>query len=204
MKITVLASIGGLALVAAHANAGWIGLDDFSGNETLIDFNTTDMGTLGNPADIGFGVTVLNQGGGTGGDGWRGNTDWGSYFSNIAGASLGYALADSWGASNLTYNLPAGTYRFGLLLSTGVTTTWDLTFYDAAGNVIDAGQATMPGDAQAVFVGYESMGAAIASVNISDVENGYITLMDDVRFEVPAPGTFALFGLAGLACHRRR
>ena len=204
VKTVAIVSICGLALLAGQANADFIGWDDFSGSETWIDFTHVDMGSLGNPADIGYGVTVLNEGGGTGGDGWRPDYDWGSYFSNIPGGSGGKALADSWGASNLTYFLPDGVIRFGLLLSTGTQTTWDVTFYDANQGVIAAGQAAMPGGSQAVFIGYESFGTPIASVNITDVENSQITLMDDVRFEVPLPGAFALLGLAGLARRRRR
>ncbi|HHN77791.1 MAG TPA: PEP-CTERM sorting domain-containing protein, partial [Phycisphaerales bacterium] len=35
--------------------------------------------------------------------------------------------------------------------------------------------------------------------------NGYITILDDLRFEtVPAPGALAALGLGGLAASRRR
>lgn len=185
MKRFVFAGASVLALSGAALADGFIGIGDFSGNETVINFNATDMTTLGHPtANIGSGITVTDSGGGTGFGGWRGNIDWSSYFSNIPGASLGRALADSWGMSDLKYDLTgAGNpNRVGMLLSTGVQTTWTVEIYGPSNNLIDSGQVQMPGGAQAVFVGYEASGG-IGYMRLMDVENGYITIMDDVRFE---------------------
>ena len=177
---SMLAFGGGAALAD-----GFITLNDFSGGETVITFNSTEMGSLGHPtADIGEGVLVTNRGGGSGGPGWRGNTDWGTYFDNIPGASLGRALADSWGASDLLFDFTgAGNpNRAGLLLSTGTRTDYDIEIMDPSGQVIDSGVASMPNGAEAVFVGYEASGG-VGFIRVSDVENGQIALMDDVRFE---------------------
>ena len=206
-RFLVTAALVGLGVAVqpgGTASADVIGIDDFSGNETVIDFTDVDMKSLDNPADIGFGVTVLNSGGGTGGPGWRGNTPWSNFFDNIPGASLGKALADRWGASDLTYNLSEGVRRFGLLLSTGDQTTWTVSFFDTNDELIATTQAMMPAPSDAVFIGFES-NTLIWSINITDEENGQITLMDDVRFEViPSPGPLALLGVAGLIHSRRR
>jgi hypothetical protein len=174
-----------LGLAGSALADGFINLSDFSGGESLIDFNTTDMGGLSSPtADIGMGVLVTNSGGGTGGPNWIGNVDWGSYFSNIPGNSGGRALADGWGSSDLLFDMTgAGNpTRVGMLLSTGVQTTFDIEVYGPANNLIDSGSFTMPAASQAVFVGYEASGG-VGYFRVMDVENGNISLLDDVRFE---------------------
>ncbi len=185
MKQSLLAGACVLALSGVAFGDGFIGLNDFSGGETVIDFNATDMTLLSHPtADIGSGITVTDSGGGTGFGGWRGNIDWSSFFDNIPGASLGRALADSWGASDLEYDLTgAGNpNRVGMLLSTGTQTTWTVEVYSPSHTLIDTGTAMMPGGGDAVFVGYEASGG-IGYLRLIDQENGYITIMEDVRFE---------------------
>jgi len=185
MKRFVAAGVCALALSGLAFGDGFIGLNDFSGGESLIDFNSTDMASLGVPtADLGMGVFVTNNGGGTGNGNWRGNTDWGAYFDNIPGASLGRALADSWGSSDLLFDFTgAGNpNRVGMLLSTGTRTDYDIEIRDPGGNVIDTGVASMPNGSEAVFIGYEASGG-IGFIRVSDVENGQICLLDDIRFE---------------------
>lgn len=192
MKRFVATGTAMLALSGVALADGFIGLNDFSGGETVIDFNSTDMGSLGHPtANIGSGVVVTDSGGGTGGPGWRGNTDWGSYFDNIPGSSQGRALADSWGASDLLFDFTgAGSpNRAGLLLSTGTRTDYDIVVYDPSGNILDTGVASMPANSEAVFVGYEANGG-VGFIRVSDVENGQICIMDDVRFESFSNGIF--------------
>ncbi len=186
-------ALAGMALLALGGTAfadGFIGMGGFSGGETVIDFNTTDMTTLGSPtANIGNGITVTNSGGGTGGTGWRGNIDWSTFFDNIPGASLGRALGDGWGASDLLYDFTgAGNpNRAGMLLSTGTATTWTVDVYGPSFNHLASTNVTMPGAQDAVFVGYEASGG-IGYIQLTDVENGYITIMDDVRFESTGGG----------------
>jgi len=186
MALTAMAccALGGEALAD-----GFIAMNRFSGGESVITFNTTDMGSLGHPtANIGSGISVTDSGGGKGAPGWRPNIDWGSLFDNIPGSSQGRALADSWGASDLKYNFTgAGSpQRVGLLLSTGTQTTWTVRVYSPANVLVDIGQVSMPGSQQAVFVGYERH-AGVGYLRISDVENGFSTVMDDVRFEDAGP-----------------
>lgn len=191
--------------LAGLASADFVGIDAFSGSETVITFTGINTPALGNPADLGHGVTVDNNGGGSGRAGWRSSSSWSAYFSNIDGASGGAALADSWGASDILYSMESGVSRFGLLLSTGARTLWEIEVYDTRGGLIESGRAYMPKASKAVFVGYESTDQLIGGFRITDTENGYITLMDDVRFEtVPAPGVLAALGLGGLAASRRR
>ena len=172
-------ALGGEALAD-----GFIGMNVFSGGETVITFNTTEMGSLGHPtADIGSGVLVTDS---SGGPAWRGNTDWSAFFANIPGSSQGRALADSWGVSDLKFDFTgAGNpQRVGLLLSTFPVTTWTVRVYDPANTLVATTTVTMSGQQQAVFVGYER-NAGVGYLRISDVENGYITIMDDVRYERP-------------------
>jgi len=185
MKRFAVGSSCVLVLSGAAFADGFIALNDFSGGETVITFNSTEMGSLGSPtADIGEGVLVTNNGGGSGSTGWRSNTDWGTFFDNIPGASLGRALADSWGASDLLFDFTgAGSpNRVGMLLSTGTRTDYDIEIRDPGGNVIATGVASMPNGSEAVFVGYEAAGG-IGFIRVSDIENGQIALIDDVRFE---------------------
>ncbi len=195
-----------LAGLAGLASADLIGLEEFTGTENIITFQGIQMSALDpHTADLGRGVTVENHGSGSGRDGWRGHTDWGNYFDNIEGASGGAALADSWGASDLRINFDGGVNRVGFLLSTGTMNSWKIEFYNLAGDLIDSAAARMPRHNNAVFVGYESLAQRIGTVRISDAENGYITILDDIRFEtVPAPGGLVALGLGGLAAARRR
>lgn len=187
-RLTAVAAAAACSVFAAQALAdGFIGMNQFSGGENVLTFNSTDMTTLSHPtADIGSGVLVTDSGGGTGNGAWRGNTDWSAYFSNIPGSSQGRALADSWGASDIKFDFTgAGNpQRVGLLLSTFPVTTWTVRVYDPSNNLVATTNVTMPGQQQAVFVGYERT-AGVGYLRISDVENGYITLMDDLRMERP-------------------
>lgn len=197
-----------LAGLAGLASADLVGLEEFTGSENLITFQGIQMSSLDiHDADLGQGVTIQNNGSGSGRNGWRGHTDWTSFFSNIEGASGGAALADSWGASDLRIAFDGGVNRVGFLLSTGTMNNWKIEFYNLAGDLIDSAAARMPRQNKAVFVGYEYLAQRIGAVRITDTENGYITILDDLRFEtvpVPAPGGLAALGLGGLAASRRR
>ncbi len=66
MKKVLFASLAAASIAGVASADGFIGLGDFSGGETLIDFNATEMGDLGHPtADIGSNVMVTDSGGGT-------------------------------------------------------------------------------------------------------------------------------------------
>jgi hypothetical protein len=203
LTMSVLACVS----LAGAASAEFIRLDRFTGSESVQTFAGFDMTGLGSLVDLGGGLRIENRGSGSGRAGWKANTDWGAYFSNIAGASKRWALADAWGASDLLLSFDEGVDRVGFLLSTGGQTRWDIEVYDPEGELLDVGSAIMPWSQQAVFFGYEALGAGIGAVRISDSENGSITIVDDIRYEriaVPGPGALAALGLATLGASRRR
>ncbi len=177
--LSVFAMAGGSVLAG-----GPIGIGDFSGSEQVITF------------DPGFGrqcapylyedVTFDEDGDGTGGECFTADRDWGGYgyFSNIPGASQGLGFNDGWGNSKIIMNPPAGTNRFGCLLSTGVQTDFTLSLYDGSNNLLGSVTGSMPAAGEAVFLGYETNSPiARAEVTEPNGENSNITLMDDVRFE---------------------
>ncbi len=185
MKRFAVAAVAMLACASAAQADGFIASSDFSGGENVLTFNSLDMTSLGHPtANLGSGVTVTDSGGGTGNGAWRGNTDWSAYFDNIPGSSQGRALADSWGMSNLLFNFTgAGNpNRVGMLLSTGVQTTWTVRVYNPAFTLIETATVTMPAAQDACFIGFYATGG-IGYVRVTDNENGFITIVDDLRFE---------------------
>ncbi|MBL1216085.1 MAG: hypothetical protein D8M59_01165 [Planctomycetes bacterium] len=161
---------------------GPIDLEDFSGSEQVITFAP---GFASQCAPFEYeGVVFSENGGGTGGPCFRANSDWGSFFDNIPGASIGLGFNDQWGDSRIVMELPAGMRRVGCLLSTSPVTTWTMDLYDSSSTLIGSDTRAMPNTSEAVFIGYETA-ADIARVEIWETngENGHITLMDDVRFE---------------------
>ena len=182
-------AVSALALVGGGvALAGPIDLDDFSGSETVIDF-TPGFGFQGGPFTF-EGVTFSETGGGTGGPGFEGDIAWGDfgYFSNVPGSG-GAGFNDFWGSSHIIMELPPGNSRVGVFMSTTPVTTWTMNLYNSADQLIGTDTRTMPGDSQAVFIGYET-NENIARVEIVETngENGHISLMDDVRFEAGSGG----------------
>lgn len=185
MRYGFLAAVLMLVPATIACADGFIGLDDFSGNETLIDFTSVDMGSLHpDDADIGSGVHVWNYGGGTGTTGWRDNMDWSSYFDNIPGASLGKALSDRWGSSTLIFDFTSARYpnRAGMLISTWPATSYSIRVFDTEGQPIEFMGFATSGTGNAIFVGYEAAGG-IGAIQVEDTENGFSTIIDDVRFE---------------------
>ncbi len=175
--LTILAMAGGSVFAG-----GPIGIGDFSGSEQVITF---DPGFSQQCAPYEYeGVIFDEDGGGTGGACFNAYNDWGNFFSNISGSSQGIGFHDQWGNSKIIMNPPAGTTRFGCLLSTGLQTDYAMHLYDGNGNLLGSTSGSMPADAQAVFLGYEA-DSPIARVEITEPngENGQILLMDDVRFE---------------------
>ena len=191
-------SIGGMA------NATPISINDFSGSETLIDFNS-GYSISGNTVTT-AGVSFVSSEGG-----WWSASNWSSYFDNISGASLGYALADATSDTLVTINAGFSVNRIGILLSTTPVTEWSLSAYASDNSLIETVTQSMPSDSEAVFLGLEST-LSIDHFIISETGagNGHVTLMDDLRFEsvapVPEPATILLFGtgIAGLVGARIR
>ena len=177
-----------------------ITLSDFSGSETLIDFNS-GYSASGNTLAIDEVNFVNNI------SSWHNPANWGWYFDNIPGASLGIGLADMSSDTLITVDTGGVSFnRVGILLSTSLPNSWTLSAYAADNSFIESVTASMPAYGEAVFIGLEST-TDIASVVISELGNGngQITLFDDFRFEsttpVPEPTTILLLGagLLGLA-----
>jgi hypothetical protein len=178
----------GVLFLTTAAIPGWAG---------VIDFSAPFPG--GNPATY-QGITFTNNGSGSGGPGLSTATDWSAYFGNIPGASLGNALNDSWGITNLTIDFGGPVNGFSILLSTGVATSWTVTAYDAGNAVLGSTFVTMPGAQLAVLASLNFNGINKVTI-VEPSENHQITLFDDLTFNtagVPEPSTLGLAGL-GLA-----
>lgn len=150
------------------------------------------------------GVTFASiPNGSSGGAGLQANTDWSPFFQNIPGASLGKALNDSQGQTDVTMTFTNSVSDVSILLSTNPVTTWTVTAFDINSNPLGSTTVTMAGQAMAVQ-------ATLALSNIHSIEitepsdNGNITLFDDLSFQpaaspTPEPSTVALLGI-GAVC----
>jgi hypothetical protein len=194
-----------LGLATGPVRAGVItSTSAFSGSASIVNFNAMLSGRYTNTG-ASFttgGVTFLSTNSQLYIDQWGG-------FFNTPGASGGAALNDTVAQSDIWIDFGAAAVnRAGLLLSTGVATTWTVRAY-TAGNLIESTTATNTAGAP-VFIGFEES-QGIDHLRVSEASgNGLITLIDDVRFEAiaaPEPSTMAgalTAALLGLAYARRR
>ena len=151
----------------------------------------------------------------------------GFYASPLTGSTGGV----NWSA-NATGGIYVGAVGTSKALSTNNPTPMTITFSGqsvrgVAGNIFgtDINFTVVPSivqlslqdgtsyigfvDQATAFVGFYSTGAAITSMTISAQPlpggtNAVYPTFDNMTFAVPAPGAFALLGLAGLAGSRRR
>jgi hypothetical protein len=190
-----------LALLTSPAtSAAIIGIDDFSGNETLETFDSVDVSMGGVPITTLNGVTYTSLHGGplfvTPGHSNR--------FNNIPGASLDPALEDRVPNSNIAIDFSTAVNRVGLLLSSGTRTTWALSALDDTFTSLGGVEVTMPADQDAVFAGlaFTQNIARLQISELSDSASGSISVFDDLRYEavVPLPSALWLFvsGAAGV------
>jgi hypothetical protein len=150
--------------------------------ETLIDFSDGLFPNGEGPVTY-QGVTFTNNGDGAGGPGMLGTTDWGFYFTNAPGASLGLAFNDEWGNTDLRLDFPEGTTKVEMLVSTGPQTLYAADFYGPGDVFLFTVEASMPGDEQAGIIGGEDF-RLIAYVRVYEPngDNFNITLIDDIRY----------------------
>ncbi len=207
--MTSIAVIGLMCASASRLPAATIGIGDFSGNETVVDFgNPNSDSVFSSPTTIGGLTFTVNSGAffviepaGF----------FSSLFSNVPGASQLGTLRDAAATSDVVLTFSTIVHRAGLLLSAGtsVPATWEVTAFSGAsplGSVV----VTQPAGNQAVFAGLEFL-QNITSVRVSETAGGNAgaTAIDDVRFEaVPEPSTLVLasgaaFGLLLVARRRR-
>jgi hypothetical protein len=197
--LTLVAALAFMALGSpVRLSAYTIDSSAFSGNETVIDFSTPFQRTNSPFSYQGVTFRVVDWAGTVGSTDLAANDNWGYYFRNIPGASGGYALNDFVGNTQLRMEFATNVNRVGLLLSTGSVTSWTMVAWDKNGSFIEAGNARMPGDNNAVFLGLETL-SNIAYVDIIQFQNdGLVTLFDDIRFEsatpVPLPSAALMFG----------
>jgi hypothetical protein len=130
----------------------------------------------------------------------------GGYFDNIPGASLGNGLKDSGSSgagTDILFSFDVPIKRFGILLSTGGATTWDIIALDGGSIELGRVRVSMPANDEAVFGGLQA-DSLISHIEIDEVgSNGQIGLYDDIRYEVPEPATLTLALMAALLVSRQ-
>jgi hypothetical protein len=99
----------------ADINASLINASAFSGSELLIDFSTPFQRTASPLVYDGVTFRVVDWAGGVLSKDLAADGNWGVYFSNIPGASGGYALNDFTGNTQLRMEFATDVNRVGLL-----------------------------------------------------------------------------------------
>lgn len=190
-----------LVTTSIGAIAAPLNLAQFSGSESLIDFNSEASGGLGGVVTY-QGVTFTAQSGA-----WMIQPSGGSVLGTT-GAALN--TNSNVGNGGLTLNFGAGISRFGM--NFGSCSTCGplgavVTAYDANDFVVES--LSIPSFNNS-FVGFD-FDALVSKIVIGRTDaTSYFTFIDDVRFatnEVPEPGSIALIGFAALAgalARRRR
>jgi hypothetical protein len=194
-----LACLAGSTLAASVSP---VGIDDFSGAETLITFSQTSSyfesltvsGVVFNDEAEGF--LFLEES--------RSISD--TFLGNVPGASKGvYGRTIGSGLLKMLVELPTPARRFGLLLSGPGTKTYQLS---AINNGLNFGSIviSMPGQSQAVFAGIQSA-VPFQQIRIEQIFTGGFSasVFDDVRYEfVPEPTAFVLCCIGGACMLFRR
>ncbi|MFL6656959.1 MAG: PEP-CTERM sorting domain-containing protein [Massilia sp.] len=191
-----------LATVSLSAQAVPLSLANFSGTESIINFNAEAAGSISGPVTY-QGVTFVAQSGGFS-------------IQSSAGSLLGTtgaALNTNSGANtgDLTLNFATGISRFGANFGTCnscATLSATVTAYDASNLVVES--MSFPSFAN-TFVGFD-FASSVSKIVIDRTDStSFFTFIDDVRFkeggQVPEPGSLALIGMGALAvamARRRR
>ena len=174
-----------------------IGMDDFSGLETLIDFETI---LPEEPITTQFSVLGLNFEPGLFGDPFPASTIQGTMEATNFNGSITNPIVALFDEPQLRIGFLAAGDSIGgslILLRAFLSDIVVDEFTFTTDEILPGG--TLP----SVFAGLEVLGG-FNRIEIRRLGGGGAFSIDDFRFEIPAPGTLALFGLAGLCGTRLR
>lgn len=198
-----LLAMGGIIPGAA---AGLIGIDDFSGNEVIEDFDDIDL--------LSQSVGAFTLGNVTYNSTRTGSDSLILYGENsfcISGDCIGIGTSSAdW---EISFDTPVD--RIGAFL-TGINVNDRIraVLRDSDGNILGTPNGIILGTGEEVFVGFEADGALIQSlkIDLNSATSQNVSYFDNFTWEVdpifaiPEPSTLALFaiGLAGLGFMTRR
>lgn len=191
---TALGAVIALALGAGTAVAVPIGLGDFDGTETLVDFNAEPIGNF--PGSFTApGITVTPESGS-----WS-IQPFGGTIIGTTGAA--FNTASGVGNADVTIHFDAPVSRFGVVFGgAGTTLSAVVSAFDGSGMFVES--QSFP-SFHNTFVGFQ-FSSAVSWILIDRTDDlAWFTFVDDIRYvgaeSVPEPSLLALLatGLLGLA-----
>jgi hypothetical protein len=122
-----------------------------------------------------------------GGEIWS-DIDWSlnGFYVDLPTASGGFALNDTVGHTDLQIDFSTPVNRVGVLASTSLVTTFTMTAFNDSLLSIGSVTSTMPADSRAVFLGLQADVNIKRIVITEPIDNGQISVFDDLRRE-PVP-----------------
>ena len=196
--LRVLIVFTAIAVPSRTATADLIGIGDFSGNETVIDYDDLANGEIITNQFAGLGIIYDTINGTTTADAFIGGL-----FDNGSLPNAAFVVLNSGGFLRLNFDTPQ--LRVGMQFGTSLGEQLIMDVFGTDGfleTVSLAGSLNSFGVLEG-FIGVENA-AGITSVEIRSSTDGFNYGIDDTRFEIPAPATLPLLVLSGLLGSRRR